>query len=118
MIQNPAKTTRPWGSYEIIAEGESYLAKYIEVLPGQSLSLQLHHHRNEHWVVVCGTAKIVCGEEEKLLNPDESLYIPKETKHRLTNLSATALLGLIEVQTGDSLSEDDIVRFEDIYGRA
>lgn len=107
---------RPWGSYEGIAEGGRHLVKRLTVNPGQKLSLQLHHHRAEHWVVVQGTAKVVRGEEEILLSENESTYIPLGVKHRLENPGRVPLQ-LIEVQSGGYLREDDIVRFDDVYNR-
>ena len=107
---------RPWGSYESIDEGERFLVKRIIVNPGASLSLQMHEHRAEHWVVVTGTAKVTRGNEILELHEDESTYIPIGTKHRLENLTELPL-EIIEVQTGGYLGEDDIVRFDDIYGR-
>jgi mannose-1-phosphate guanylyltransferase / mannose-6-phosphate isomerase len=115
-LEHP-RVLRPWGSYEGLAHGEQFQVKHIVVGPGRSLSLQMHHHRAEHWVVVEGTAEVQCGNIKKRVFPNESIYIPKETKHRLSNLGKTEL-HLIEVQSGDYLGEDDIVRFEDIYGRA
>jgi mannose-1-phosphate guanylyltransferase len=108
---------RPWGTYTVIEEGPDYKIKRIVVNPGGKLSLQMHHHRNEHWVVITGKAEIVNGDKVLHLNANESTYIPKETQHRLTNLGATPLV-IIEAQVGDYLGEDDIVRFEDQYGRA
>jgi len=108
---------RPWGTYTVIEEGPDYKIKRIVVNPGGKLSLQMHHHRNEHWVVITGKAEIVNGEKVLHLNANESTYIPKETQHRLTNLGDTPLV-IIEAQVGDYLGEDDIVRFEDQYGRA
>lgn len=107
---------RPWGTYTILEEGERFKIKRIMVKPGARLSLQAHHHRSEHWVVVAGTAKIVNGDEEIQLGINQSTYIPSGYKHRLENPGILPLI-LIEVQTGDYLGEDDIVRFEDIYGR-
>ena len=107
---------RPWGTYTILEEGPCFKIKRIEVKPGASLSLQMHHHRSEHWVVVSGTAKVVNGEQELVLNTNESTFIPAEHKHRLENLG-TEVLVIIEVQTGSYLGEDDIVRFSDVYGR-
>ena len=107
---------RPWGTYTVIEEGPDYKIKRIVVNPGGKLSLQMHHHRNEHWVVITGKAEIVNGEKVLHLNANESTYIPKETQHRLTNLGDTPLV-IIEAQVGDYLGEDDIVRFEDQYGR-
>ena len=108
---------RPWGSYESLIVGEGFQVKRIVVNPGQRLSLQMHHHRAEHWVVVRGTAEVVNGDETMLLTEDQSTYIPIGAKHRLSNPGKYPL-GLIEVQSGSYLREDDIVRFEDIYGRS
>lgn len=108
---------RPWGSYEGVAAAERFQVKRIVVNPGQQLSLQMHHHRAEHWVVVRGTAKVECGERTFLLSEDQSTYIPLGTRHRLSNPGVIPL-ELIEVQTGAYLGEDDIVRYEDNYGRA
>jgi mannose-1-phosphate guanylyltransferase/mannose-6-phosphate isomerase len=107
---------RPWGSYEGIAEGERYQVKCIKVSPGASLSLQLHHHRSEHWIVVHGTARVTRDDEVFTLGENESTYIPRGAKHRLENPGKLPL-ELIEVQVGPYLGEDDIVRFEDVYGR-
>ncbi|WP_336057601.1 mannose-1-phosphate guanylyltransferase/mannose-6-phosphate isomerase [Nitratireductor sp. CH_MIT9313-5] len=107
---------RPWGSYTVLEEGPRFKIKRIEVKPGASLSLQMHHHRAEHWVVVSGTAKVVNGERELMLTTDQSTYIPCGAMHRLENPGVLKLV-LIEVQTGDYLGEDDIVRFDDVYGR-
>jgi mannose-1-phosphate guanylyltransferase/mannose-6-phosphate isomerase len=108
---------RPWGSYEDLEVGPRYRVKHILVKPGARLSLQMHHHRAEHWVVVSGTAKVTCGEKEFMLSEDQSTYIPIGHKHRLEN-PGKMVLELIEVQTGSYVGEDDIVRFEDAYGRA
>jgi mannose-1-phosphate guanylyltransferase len=107
---------RPWGTYTVLEEGDGYKMKRIEVKPGASLSLQMHHHRSEHWIVVGGVAKVVNGEAELLLHANESTYIPAGHKHRLENPGQVDLV-LIEVQTGSYLGEDDIVRFQDVYGR-
>jgi mannose-1-phosphate guanylyltransferase/mannose-6-phosphate isomerase len=107
---------RPWGSYETLHAGHRVQVKHILVKPGGKLSLQMHHHRAEHWVVVQGTAKIVRGNEEIMLTEDQSTYIPLGTPHRLENPGKIPL-HLIEVQSGAYLGEDDIVRFEDHYGR-
>lgn len=107
---------RPWGSYEGIDAGENFQVKRITVSPGASLSLQLHHRRAEHWVVVTGIATVTIGDEIMELRANQSCYIPIETKHRLENLTDSPV-ELIEVQAGDYLGEDDIVRFEDNYGR-
>ena len=110
------KVFRPWGSYESLVVGERFQVKRLTVTPGQTLSLQLHHHRAEHWVVVSGEAEVTRGEEQLTLGPDQSTYIPIGMKHRLANLGA-APLEVIEVQSGSYLGEDDIVRFDDVYGR-
>ena len=107
---------RPWGTYTVIEEGPGFKIKRIEVKPGASLSLQMHHHRSEHWIVVSGTAKVVNGEREMLVATNESTFIPATHKHRLENPTAEALV-MIEVQSGTYLGEDDIVRFQDAYGR-
>jgi mannose-1-phosphate guanylyltransferase/mannose-6-phosphate isomerase len=108
---------RPWGTYEGIARADRFQVKRITVNPGASLSLQKHHHRAEHWVVVKGTAMVVRGDEELLLTEDQSTYIPLGMTHRLTNPGVIPL-ELIEVQTGSYLGEDDIVRFQDHYQRS
>jgi mannose-1-phosphate guanylyltransferase/mannose-6-phosphate isomerase len=107
---------RPWGTYEIIDSGANFQVKHIMVKPGQKLSLQMHHHRAEHWIVVEGTALVTCDEKQFLLQLNQSTFIPLGAKHRLENPSGTPLR-LIEVQSGSYLGEDDIVRFEDTYGR-
>ena len=110
------RVARPWGSYDSVDAGERYQVKRITVRPGAKLSLQMHHHRAEHWIVVKGTALVTRGDEEILLTEDQSTYIPLGVKHRLENPGKTNL-ELIEVQSGAYLGEDDIVRFEDTYGR-
>lgn len=107
---------RPWGSYESLVSAERFQVKRIIVNPGQTLSLQMHHHRAEHWIVVQGTAEVTCEDRVFMLGEDESTYIPLAHKHRLANPGRIPL-ELIEVQTGSYLGEDDIVRFEDVYGR-
>lgn len=107
---------RPWGSYERVALGERYQVKKITVRPGAALSLQLHHHRAEHWVVVSGTARVTVDDRESLVSEDQSVYIPLGARHRLENPGRIPL-ELVEVQSGSYLGEDDIVRFEDLYGR-
>jgi len=107
---------RPWGTYTQLEQGSHFKIKRIAVKPGASLSLQLHHHRSEHWVVVSGTAMVVNGEEEKLVKTNESTYIPAGTVHRLSNPGVIDCV-IIEVQSGEYLEEDDIVRLEDMYGR-
>ena len=110
------KAYRPWGAYECIDHDSRFQVKRITVNVGASLSLQLHHHRSEHWIVVQGTAKVTCGEKTFLMAENESTYIPLGEKHRLENTGKIPL-ELIEVQTGSYLGEDDIVRFDDVYGR-
>ncbi len=107
---------RPWGSYTILEEGAGYKTKRIVVNPGAKLSMQMHYHRSEHWVVIAGTAKIVNGDQEIYLEENQSTYIPKTHRHRLENPGKFPLQ-IIEIQTGPYLEEDDIVRFGDIYGR-
>jgi len=111
-----SRVYRPWGSYENIDAGQRFQVKRIVVNPGSVLSFQMHHHRAEHWVVVRGTAKITQGEQESIISEDQSTYIPLGTPHRLENPGKIPL-ELIEVQTGSYLGEDDIVRFQDQYGR-
>ena len=113
---NHRKVFRPWGSYEGIDSGERYQVKRITVDPGASLSLQMHHHRAEHWIVVTGTAKVTCNDTVSLVSENQSTYIPIGTRHRLENPGKMPL-EMIEVQSGSYLGEDDIVRFEDQYGR-
>jgi mannose-1-phosphate guanylyltransferase/mannose-6-phosphate isomerase len=108
---------RPWGAYDSIDNGERYQVKRITVKPGARLSLQMHHHRAEHWVVVKGTAQITVGDEVKLVSENQSVYIPVGVKHCLENPGKVAIQ-LIEIQSGSYLGEDDIVRFDDKYGRA
>lgn len=109
--------TRPWGTYTVLEDGTGYKIKRIEVKPGAALSLQMHHHRSEHWIVVSGTAKVTCDEREFMVMTNESTYIPAGKKHRMENPGVLDLV-MIEVQSGAYLGEDDIVRFSDIYGRA
>lgn len=111
-----AETLRPWGSYETISRGDRFQVKYITVKPGQKLSLQMHHHRAEHWVVVSGTAQVTVGDRSQTLTENQSTYIPLGVRHRLEN-PGKVLLELIEVQSGAYLGEDDIVRYDDVYGR-
>ncbi|HWJ93394.1 MAG TPA: mannose-1-phosphate guanylyltransferase/mannose-6-phosphate isomerase [Telluria sp.] len=111
------KVYRPWGHYEGIDSGDRFQVKRITVKPGEKLSLQMHHHRAEHWVVVSGTARVTCGDKVSLLSENESTYIPIGMNHRLENPGKLPL-HIIEVQSGSYLGEDDIVRFEDIYQRA
>ncbi len=110
------KIIRPWGNYQCIDQAERYQVKRIVVNRGEQLSLQMHHHRAEHWIVVRGTAKVTCGNQTFLLTENQSTYIPVGENHRLENPGKIPL-EMIEVQSGSYLGEDDIVRFEDIYGR-
>jgi mannose-1-phosphate guanylyltransferase/mannose-6-phosphate isomerase len=111
------KVYRPWGSYDGIDSGDRFQVKRIIVKPGAALSLQKHHHRAEHWIVVKGTAQVTCDDKVFLLSENQSTYIPLGSKHRLENPGKQPL-ELIEVQSGGYLGEDDIVRFEDVYGRS
>ncbi|KAA2285200.1 mannose-1-phosphate guanylyltransferase/mannose-6-phosphate isomerase [Arenimonas fontis] len=110
------KVYRPWGSYDSVDSGERFQVKRIVVKPGAALSLQMHHHRAEHWIVVSGTARVTCDDKVFMLSENQSTYIPLGSKHRLENPGKVPL-ELIEVQSGSYLGEDDIVRFEDVYGR-
>lgn len=107
---------RPWGRWEVLATGETYACKRITVKPGGKLSLQLHHHREEHWTIVEGNALVTCGGEVTELGPKSHIFIPLETEHRIENHGSVDVV-FIEVQQGDHLDENDIVRLEDIYGR-
>ena len=115
-IDTHLRVYRPWGSYEVLATGDRFQVKRIMVNPGAVLSLQMHHHRAEHWVVVRGTAMVSVGGEDILLREDQSTYIPLGIQHRLCNPGRIPL-EIIEIQTGSYLGEDDIVRLEDSYGR-
>jgi len=115
-VHEHTTTFRPWGSYTVLGEGPGYKIKKIVVTPGQQLSLQLHYHRSEHWIVIGGTAKVTIGETEQMVHDNESVFVPPSTKHRLENPGRVPL-EIIEVQNGKYLEEDDIVRFDDIYGR-
>jgi len=110
------KTERPWGWYEVIDQGERFKVKNIEVKPGHRLSLQKHHHRAEHWIVVCGTAEVQLNDSRQLIGENQSTYVPLGCKHRLSNPGKIPLK-IIEVQSGSYLEEDDIERFEDDHGR-
>ncbi len=107
---------RPWGSFTVLEEGRGYKIKRLEVKPNHRLSLQMHYHRSEHWIVVAGTAKVICGDQEVILSHNQSTYVPPCTPHRLENPGVIPLV-LIEVQNGEYLGEDDIVRFHDDYAR-
>ena len=108
---------RPWGSYQTINLGTRFQVKRITVKPGAKLSLQKHHHRAEHWIVVEGTAIVTCDDKEIMLTENQSTYLPLGAMHRLENPGKIPL-ELIEVQSGSYLGEDDIVRYDDVYGRA
>jgi mannose-6-phosphate isomerase len=112
-----ATELRPWGSFTVLEEGRGYKIKRIEVKPGHRLSLQMHYHRSEHWIVVCGTAKVTCGDQEVIIHSNQSTYVPQGHSHRLENPGVIPLI-LIEVQNGEYLGEDDIIRFEDDYARS
>ncbi len=116
-VQHARRVYRPWGWYESLGEGERFQVKRIMVNPGSKLSLQSHHHRSEHWVVVNGTALVTKGDEEIAIHENESIYLPVGTKHRLQNPGKLPLM-VVEVQSGSYLGEDDIIRFEDTYGRS
>jgi mannose-6-phosphate isomerase-like protein (cupin superfamily) len=107
---------RPWGYFETLILGNRFQVKRIVVKPGGSLSLQSHHHRAEHWIVVEGTARVTIGEEVKLVSENESVYVPLGAVHRMENPGKLDMV-LIEVQTGAYLGEDDIIRYEDVYAR-
>jgi mannose-1-phosphate guanylyltransferase len=107
---------RPWGNYQSIDHGERFQVKHIRVKPGEQLSLQKHHHRAEHWIVVNGTARVTRGDKTYLVSENQSTYIPIGEVHRLENPGKIPL-DLIEVQTGSYLGEDDIIRLDDVYGR-
>lgn len=110
------KDTRPWGTWEVLDSADNYCVKKICVTPGSTLSLQLHHHRSEHWIIVSGEAVVTLGDEKLLKKANEAVYIPAETKHRIQNDTSSDVV-FIEIQTGDNLDENDIIRFEDKYGR-
>jgi mannose-1-phosphate guanylyltransferase / mannose-6-phosphate isomerase len=114
--KNHRTVVRPWGTYTVLQQAPGFKIKCISVKPGASLSLQMHHHRSEHWVVVSGSAEVINGDQTVSLQANQSTYIPAGNKHRLSNTGESEL-SLIEVQCGAYLGEDDIVRFEDIYGR-
>jgi mannose-1-phosphate guanylyltransferase/mannose-6-phosphate isomerase len=107
---------RPWGSYDSVDMGGRFQVKHITVKPGAQLSLQMHHHRAEHWIVVSGTAEVTCNDKTFLLTENQSTYIPITAVHRLANPGKIPL-EIIEVQSGSYLGEDDIERLEDVYGR-
>lgn len=116
LMENGRKVDRPWGTYDSIDKEQNFQVKRIVVNPGEKLSLQMHYHRAEHWIVVRGTGRVTCGENVFLLTENESTYIPMGEVHRLENPGKVPL-EIIEVQSGHYLGEDDIVRIEDNYGR-
>ena len=107
---------KPWGTYQILEKQKNYLIKIIIVQPGEKLSLQSHEHRSEHWTIVEGVANITINDSKKILNSNESIFIPVKAKHRIEN-NQNNVLKIIEIQYGSNLSEDDIIRYEDIYNR-
>ncbi|HXX57014.1 MAG TPA: cupin domain-containing protein, partial [Thermodesulfovibrionales bacterium] len=107
---------RPWGEFTVLEEGDRYKIKRIMVKPEERLSLQMHHHRSEHWIVVKGTAKVTIGDRDIFIHENESAYVPKSTLHRLENPGKVPL-EIIEVQNGEYVGEDDIRRLDDRYGR-
>ena len=109
--------TRPWGTWEVLEASEHFCVKKITVKPNAILSLQMHNYRAEHWIIAKGEAMVVLGEDTLYRKQDEAIYIPVKTKHRIKNTSSSEELVFIEVQTGDNLDEEDIIRFEDNYGR-
>lgn len=111
-VESAATEFRPWGSFTTLEEGLGYKIKRIEVNPGHRLSLQMHYHRSEHWIVVSGTARVICDEKETLLKQKESTYVPMNTRHRVENPGSIPLV-MIEVQNGEYLGDDDIHRLDD-----
>ena len=115
-LASHATSQRPWGTFTVLEEGVGYKIKRIEVKPGHRLSLQMHYHRSEHWIVVSGTAKVTCGDNISILSSNQSTYVPQCTAHRLENPGSINLV-IIEIQNGEYLGEDDIIRFQDDYKR-
>lgn len=114
--KNDEKKECPWGTWEIMDIGEKYIIKKIIVFPNQSLSLQLHNHRNEHWIIVSGRASVTIGDTTQTVQENTHFYIPYGIKHRIENTTDN-IVCFIEIQTGEVLDESDIIRFEDKYGR-
>ncbi len=110
--QHEMTRTPPWGTVTMLEEGSRYRINRIEIKPGHHMSTQLHYHRSEHWIVVSGTAKVICDGQEKLLKQKESTYVPMNTQHRVENPGVIPLV-MIEVQNGEYLGDDDIIRFGD-----
>ncbi len=115
--QKGDKDTRPWGTWEVLESQNKFCVKKIVVNPQAILSLQMHNFRAEHWIIVSGEAMIVLGDDTLYRKENESVYIPVKTKHRIKNTSTSKPLVFVEIQTGENLDEDDIIRFEDNYGR-
>ena len=115
-VKTPATVKKPWGSYTILDSGNNFLLKRIEVCPGESLSLQSHKHRSEHWTIAKGSAKVELNEDTFNLEVNDSIIIPLNAKHRLGNPGSEVLI-IFEIQFGDQLDENDIFRHEDLYGR-
>ena len=116
-VKDPLTNTRPWGSYTVVSKGKGWQVKLIEVLPHQKMSLQLHHRRDEHWIVIEGAASVVLGDEQRTMRLHDHALVPRELPHRIGN-ATDRVLRIVELQQGEYLGEDDIVRFEDDYGRA
>lgn len=116
-MQTSVAEMRPWGCWTVLGEGEGYKVKRIEVNPGHRLSLQLHTHRSEHWIVVAGTATVTIGDRTSVVSTQESTFVPVGTSHRIENRGPYPLT-IIEIQNGAYLGEDDIIRFQDDYGRS
>lgn len=114
--QKGQKDNRPWGTWEVLDAGNGFCVKRICVTPKNILSLQSHNHRSEHWIIVSGEAVVTLGEDKIVKKANESIYIPVGTKHRIQN-DGTENMEFIEIQTGDNLDENDIIRYEDSYGR-
>ncbi len=114
--QKGQNDTRPWGQWEVLDAGENYIVKRIYVAPHKKLSLQMHHHRSEHWIIASGSALVTLGDQTFEAKANTAIFIDVEQKHRIANETNGPVI-FIEVQTGDTLDENDIVRFEDAYGR-
>lgn len=116
IAEAPSSEERPWGRFDVLQERPHYKLKQLQVKPGKRLSLQMHHHREEHWLVTKGKAEITVGDRTWIAEPGEYIHIPKEAKHRLAN-PGLELVEVIEIQMGTSFSEEDIVRFQDDFQR-
>ncbi len=110
--EHPEIRTPPWGKAITLEEGNGYRINRIEIKPGQHISTQMHYHRSEHWIIVAGTAKVVCGDQEIFLTPKQSTYVPMNTRHRVENPGVIDLI-MIEIQNGEYLGDDDIIRYDD-----